>query len=88
MFLREVYQSRLVGFVGFLHTEQLELFSLNLGVIVLRPKVNKVERIQRYRLNVVSFIKIYQGHYDKAELSGWQSGSSFLDCIYVREYHS
>jgi hypothetical protein len=32
-----------------LHAGQLELFCLNFGEIILLPKVNEAERIQKYR---------------------------------------
>jgi hypothetical protein len=33
-----------------LHAEQLELFCLNFGEVILLPKINEVERIQQYKL--------------------------------------
>jgi hypothetical protein len=32
-----------------LHARQLELFRLNIGGVILLPKVNEAERIQKYR---------------------------------------
>jgi hypothetical protein len=39
----------LKGMFSSLHVDQLELFRLNFGEIILLPKVNEAERIQQYR---------------------------------------
>jgi hypothetical protein len=39
----------LLNLFGGLYGEQLELFRLNFGKIILLPKVNEAERIQQYR---------------------------------------
>jgi hypothetical protein len=39
----------LLKLFSFLHSQQVELFHLNFGEIILLPKVNEVERIQQYR---------------------------------------
>jgi hypothetical protein len=45
----DVIKSGLLKLFSFLHSRQLELFCLNIGEIILLPKVNEAERIQQYR---------------------------------------
>jgi hypothetical protein len=39
----------LLDMFSVLHAEQLELFRLNFGEVILLPKMNEAERIQQYR---------------------------------------
>jgi hypothetical protein len=54
----ETIKSDLLNLFRCLHAEQLKLFCLNFGEIILLPKVNEAEKIQQYRpiclLNVIS----------------------------------
>ena len=45
----EVIKGDLMVLFGFLQAGQLEIFRLNIGNIILLPKVNNAERIQQYR---------------------------------------
>jgi hypothetical protein len=45
----EIIKSDLLALFSALHEDQLELFRLNFGEIILLPKVLEAERIQQYR---------------------------------------
>jgi hypothetical protein len=71
---------------SFLHIGKLKLFRLNFGEIILLPKVNEAERIQRYRpicLLNVSF-KIFTKVATIRLNSMADRDLTFTDCPYAR----